>query len=152
LAALGNNLVHYLLVIAAALPALALAGLPPGLPWLWSLPALLAVQLAATLGLSLALSSLNVIFRDLEFLTGILIQILFFLTPIIYSETSLPAPTRAVLRWNPMYYIFPQWRSLVLHGTVEWTSLGIGAAAAAVILAAGYAIYRSVEARLAESL
>jgi lipopolysaccharide transport system permease protein len=152
LAALGNNLVHFLIVIVVAVPVLVVAGLPPSAAWLVGVPALLVVQGAITLGLALMVATLNVYFRDLEFLTGIFVQLLFFVTPIFFSEAALPGSVRSVLAWNPMYHVIVQWRGLVMEGCVDAATLGVAAGVGAVTLAAGYGIYRSLEARLAEYL
>lgn len=152
LATLGNNLAHFLIVLAVAAPVLVVAGFPPSAAWIVGLPALLLVQMSITLGLALGVATLNVYFRDLEFLTGVLVQLLFFVTPIFYSEAAMPASVRAGLLWNPMYHVITQWRALVMEGRVDGAALGIAAGVGAATLAVGYGVYRSLEARLAEYL
>ncbi len=152
MAALGNNVVHFLLVIVVAVPVLLVAGQPPSLAWLWAVPALLVVQCAVTLGLALILSSLNVYFRDLAELTAIFVQLLFFMTPVLYSETALPEKVRAILQFNPMYWIIPPWRELVLSGRMSGAGLGVGAAVGAAVLLLGYGVHRRMEGGLAEQL
>lgn len=152
LATLGNNLAHFLIVLAVAVPVLAVAGFAPSPAWIVGLPVLLLVQMAITLGLALAVGTLNVYFRDLEFLTGIFVQLLFFVTPIFYSEAAMPASVRAGLAWNPMYHVITQWRGLVMDGRLDGAALAMAAGVGAVTLSIGYGIYRSLEARLAEYL
>lgn len=52
--------------------------------FLWMLPFVLAIQFCLVLGIALLISSANVFFRDIEHIVGVVLQALFFLTPIIY--------------------------------------------------------------------
>src|SRR4051794_2793462 len=63
------------------------------LPWLPVVIVIMAIQTVFVLGIALALSVLNVYFRDLQHLIGVLLQLWFYATPIIYP-VSLVA-TRA---------------------------------------------------------
>jgi ABC-type polysaccharide/polyol phosphate export permease len=61
-----------------------LAGTPVDFSFLWMLPFVLAIQFCLVLGIALVVSSANVFFRDIEHIVGVVLQALFFLTPIIY--------------------------------------------------------------------
>jgi len=52
--------------------------------FLWMLPFVLVIQFCLVLGIALLISSANVLFRDIEHIVGVVLQALFFLTPIIY--------------------------------------------------------------------
>jgi len=99
------NLVHLLL----ALPIIALAtlvarrlGYPVGGVGVIALPLVIALQLPMLAGLSLGLAALNVHFKDVRDLLTNLLQLLFFLTPILYALDSISQPLiRAVIRLNP---------------------------------------------------
>lgn len=52
--------------------------------YLWMLPLVLVIQFCLVLGISLLISSANVFFRDIEHIVSVVLQALFFLTPIIY--------------------------------------------------------------------
>jgi lipopolysaccharide transport system permease protein len=52
--------------------------------FLWMLPFVLVIQFCLVLGIALLISSANVFFRDIEHIVGVVLQALFFLTPIIY--------------------------------------------------------------------
>jgi len=57
--------------------------------FLWMLPFVLLVQFCLVLGISLLISSANVFFRDMEHIVAVVLQALFFLTPIIYPLTMV---------------------------------------------------------------
>lgn len=71
-----------------------------------------------TLGIGFFVSALGVYLRDLPQLLGILLQILFFMTPIFYPIESVPPIMRSILSWNPMYYIVEGVRKIFLYGEV----------------------------------
>jgi lipopolysaccharide transport system permease protein len=82
---------------------------------LW-LPALLVPQLLFTLGMSWFLSALGAFVRDLGQIMGFLLTLWFFITPICYPESSLPARAMVILRKNPIYVLVRGYRSVFLEG------------------------------------
>ena len=66
----------------------------------------------SSLGISLILSSVTVYFRDLQHFIGVLLQLFFYATPILYSVESLPENFRWILRYNPMTYIIGGYRDI----------------------------------------
>jgi lipopolysaccharide transport system permease protein len=94
-----------LLVIRGAVPASVL--------WL---PILLVPQLLFTLGVCWFLSALGVFVRDLGQIMGFLLTLWFFITPICYAESQLPASALFILRKNPMYVLVRGYRAILLEG------------------------------------
>lgn len=80
------------------------------------LPLVVFFLVAFCLGMSLILSTMNVFFRDTQFLWSILITIWNFLTPIFYPETIIPAAFRTIYHLNPLYQIVYFTRSITLGG------------------------------------
>src|SRR3989344_1916234 len=60
-----------------------------------------AVIMFAT-GISLLLSCLNVLFRDVRFIVPLLLQIWLYVTPVIYSLSQIPQKYRFIIFLNPM--------------------------------------------------
>jgi homopolymeric O-antigen transport system permease protein len=79
---------------------------------LLSVPIAIHITLAAGIGMILACG--NVFFRDVSQLTNAGFTIWFFLTPILYSPTLIPAVLQPIFRWNPMTPIIGLYRSLIL--------------------------------------
>ena len=96
-----SNLVNFLLTIPLMLVFNAIYHVPLGLP-LFSLPLVVLVQLLFTQGLVLFLSSLNVHFRDLQYLVTNVITFWFFLTPIFYPVDLIPEKYRFLSTMNPV--------------------------------------------------
>ena len=152
LAQIGNHLIHFLLALIVATSIFAFFGSYPSLMWLLGIPTLLIIQFSIILGFSLTIASLNVLFRDLEYVTTVLTSFMFYLTPILYPRDVIPERYLVIFHMNPMYYVIPAWRNLMLHGTVNWNLLGSGALYGAVILAVGVGIYKRMEGRIAECI
>jgi ABC-type polysaccharide/polyol phosphate export permease len=80
-------------------------------------PVLLLLLVAFALGLGLVLSVGNVYFRDVGYLVGVALQMLFYTTPIIYPLSIVPArvgpvPAAEIIRWNPLTQFVEASRSL----------------------------------------
>jgi lipopolysaccharide transport system permease protein len=70
--------------------------------WCW--PVSLLVTIVATLGPGTLLAALNVKYRDFRYVIPFLIQVLFFLTPVIYPASKLTNPIlKYVQVLSPMY-------------------------------------------------
>jgi lipopolysaccharide transport system permease protein len=70
--------------------------------WCW--PLSLVVTIVATLGPGSLLAAMNVKYRDFRYVIPFLVQILFFLTPIIYPASRLSNPVLKYIQvLSPMY-------------------------------------------------
>ena len=103
---------------------------------------LLALQFVFSFGLGLILSTLNVFFRDVSQLVGVVLQFWFWLTPIIYLEEILPQIARSLLYFNPMYYFVRGYQVVVLYDVLPpvWL-VGTASALAVAALAGGSMVF-----------
>lgn len=98
-------------------------GHPPNGFWLLLIPICMStILLAFALGLILAV--LSPFLPDLRPLTGILVQLMFWLTPIVYVADILPSWAASLLAYHPVYWGIRQAQSIVLYGDLaslsEW--------------------------------
>jgi lipopolysaccharide transport system permease protein len=109
--------------------------------WTWLLiPVVLLPICLISLGLSWVLSSLGVFVRDLSYTVTLVVQVLFFLTPIFYPIDSVPGALRQVIRLNPLASGVEALRDVIFTGTMpEWGALGVAALLGLVSLIVGYA-------------
>jgi lipopolysaccharide transport system permease protein len=82
------------------------------------IPAVLVLFLALGFGLALILATITVFFRDVTQIMGIVLQFWFWLTPIVYDETSLGPRLTEVMRWNPPTAYILAIRRLLIEGTI----------------------------------
>ena len=107
-------------------------------------------------GLSLTVAALNAVFRDVEFVVAALLLPWFFLTPVLYQLDDLPgAESRPwlidLLHWgNPMTPAIEAYRTPLYAGDLPPAADTIYlCVAAAVALAVGALVFRSVDDRIA---
>ncbi len=150
-ASLANLLEHAFALAALAVLLLA-AGQAPGVAAVLALPiaALLAV---AAWGLALVLACSVARFRDLRYVSELLLQVWFLGTPILYPASAVRPDWRPLFEVNP----FCPFLDGVNAAFVEGASPAAGtwlwcAALAAASAALGLAVYRRVARRVAYSL
>jgi ABC-type polysaccharide/polyol phosphate export permease len=88
-------------------------------PWtlaLTSLPLAVLLLTAFVFGVSLLVSSIAVLYTDFVEFYQVMVQALFFLTPIMYPEEILPAWALPLMRLNPMYSLVEMFRLPVYYG------------------------------------
>jgi len=106
-------------------------------------------------GIALALASLNVLFRDIEFIVAALLVPLFFLTPILYSLTGAELEKHRhvveVIHWaNPLSPAIEAVRAPLFAGTLpHWTDALYLVVACVLALALGALVFRSVDDQIA---
>ena len=151
LAILGNDLVHFLLSIPVLVIFLLIYKKHPQLIiWSIGIPLLCIIQSLMVLGFSLAVSSLNLFFRDLQHLTVIITNLIFYFTPIIYAETMVPAKYRPLLLANPLSSLIISWQDLFLKNILRPSLIFVACGWAIVIFFVGYSIYKSLEPKFVE--
>lgn len=120
--------------------------------WLYGFPAVAVTQLAIIYGITLCVSSLNTVFRDIDKIVNLLVIMLFYLTPVFYPLNVVPENIRKVIQLNPMTGIISAWQSLFLYGKLEWMSLFCPTVWALVLVLVGIGVYKTMSARFAEVL
>jgi len=85
----------------------------------------LILNLIFTCGLGMALAVLNVFFRDLGHLLGVLLMFWFWVTPVFYSLDMIPVKLRWVFQMNPMTAYIAFYREIIFKAGVPASSLFI---------------------------
>src|SRR5207249_3807961 len=117
----------FLLAIYLIVLLIARGSIPVTALWL---PALLVPQLLLALALSWFLAALGVYLRDLTQIVGFLLQLWFFLTPILYPESGIPAAAAPLLKLNPILVLVRGYRAIFLEQSappisqLAWLTLG----------------------------
>src|SRR5690606_33285569 len=89
-------------------------GMLPGAVILLVLVGLL-VQTMLAIGLGLLLATLNVFFRDIGHVTGVILQFAFWFTPIVYPSSIVPEWARELLAFNPMFGVIEFYHQVFLN-------------------------------------
>ena len=129
---------------------LEVTGTPIGLPAI-CFPLLLIDLVLLTLGTALFLAPLYVRYRDVGYLWNIVLQVGFWLTPIIYLDVMMPERWRWIVWVNPVGRIIGDSRRALIYGW--WPGargLAITTALSVAVCIFGYAMFRRMQGRLVE--
>jgi lipopolysaccharide transport system permease protein len=94
------------------------------------LPLFIVLAFATALAVSLWLSALNVLYRDVQYIIPFLVQLWMFVSPVIYPIDKIPAGTlRTTFALNPMTGVIGGFRWALLGqqfpGSAMWLSSGV---------------------------
>ncbi len=130
--------------------------LASGVPASWSLLALplaLVIQVLLVTWMSLLLSMLFVVVRDLEHIYEVGMRLLFFATPVMYSLDILSPRMRMIAQVNPLTHAIGITRSLVLDGQLPSVPLLAGFLVLNIVLVyAAILLFRRAELSILERL
>ena len=116
-------------------------------------PLVLLIQYVLLLGIALIFSAVTVYMRDIQHFIGVVLQLLFYATPIVYSIDTIPENFRWILKWNPMTYIIEGYRAIFYNQTMpDLKSLGVLGIISIIILIVGYLLFNKLQKRFAEEL
>jgi len=126
-------------------------GFVPKFAGLFFLPLVLSITVVVSLGLGWFLSAFNVKYRDVRYILPFFIQLLIFVTPVIYPASIVPAAYRWILALNPMTGVIETFKAAFL-GTnpVDWATLGISAGMSIVFLIFGLWYFLKTERTFAD--
>ncbi len=114
-------------------------------------PLLIIMTIFSTLGIGLLFGSLNVKYRDVRFVLPFFIQLLIFITPVIYPVSIVSERFRWILGLNPMAGVIDTARVSILGvGQINWLLLGISAISMVIYCLLGYFYFKKVERYFAD--
>ena len=157
------NLVNYLLSLVVQFPVvfvLMAMRHEPVSGQLWAFPLIVALQLVFNLGLAFLMAGINVYFRDLQHLVGVLLSAWFFVTPVMYNLSfvehfAAKHPQAASLfMLNPMAVIITAYRAVSIAGVsmpLDWP-VWVALAISVGIFFAGYAVFQRLQKNFADML
>lgn len=117
------------------------------------LPLLLIIQFMLIVGLSLGLASLNVYYRDIQYIWAVILQAGFFATPILFPISIIPVKYVWIVKLNPMTHVIDMLRGSMIYSTSPITiDLIFVIISTFMILVIGYIIFLRLEPRFAEEV
>jgi lipopolysaccharide transport system permease protein len=110
------------------------------------LPLFVILAFVTALGVSLWLSALNVLYRDVGYVIPFLVQLWFFVSPVIYSVKNIPAgPLRVAFALNPMTGVIGGFRWALLGEQFPSGYLWISTAVMLVLFVTGLFYFKRME-------
>ena len=117
------------------------------------LPLVLLPLFLFTLGVSFFVASLGVYVRDTAYVVQVVLQILFFMTPIFYPIQEVPERFRWPLRLNPLAILIEEARKVFLYGELpDWVFLGCAFLVSLAVLQFGFVWFNRTKKGFADVL
>lgn len=124
--------------------------------WHWTVlwfPLVVPPLLLFTLGVSWLVAALGVYIRDLAVSIGVVVTVLFFLTPVIYRAEDVPVRWQWLLHLNPMAVFVDAARGTLLAGRApDAVTLGVAYVVAWLVAQLGFAWFRATKRGFADVL
>ena len=115
------------------------------------LPLVMLVEYVLALGITMIMSAVDVYFRDLEHILGIVAMAWMFMTPIMYDLSIVPDHLKPLFRLNPMTSVVTAYRDILYAGSVpKLETLGISFGMGILFLFLGMIIFGKLKRRFSE--
>lgn len=151
-AAVLSMVVHLLIQVALLIGFTLAFGLRPAASWWW-LPVVWGLYVVFVCGLALGSSAINVFVRDTRYLVESFNMVLFYLVPIFYSFSIIPARYAFVYQFNPVAAMVLAMRNILIDGKAPRASLLENLViASTVTLGLGLAIFSRLKRRFYEHI
>lgn len=119
----GSAFLNFCISFGLFFVALLIMGRFPFGEIIWFIP-ILVVQTIFACSFGIGLGVLNVFFRDVGQLFGVVLQFWFWFTPIVYPSSIIPQQLIGIMNFNPMYHIAKGYQSIfVYHQMPEFTGI-----------------------------
>jgi lipopolysaccharide transport system permease protein len=154
LASVAASLVDFALAFAVLLAMLAIHGISPG-PACLALPLFTLLAVASALAVSLWLSALNALARDVRHALPFLAQLWMFATPVVYTAESVlggrPPAWKILYGLNPMTGVVEGFRWALLGGSAPpWDLLAASSLGVSALLLGGLFFFQRLERSFAD--
>ena len=148
----GSALVNNTLLFFAILLIFGVLGHWPGSALIW-LPVLMVINISLALGLGLALGVLNVFMRDIGQVVPVIMQFLYWFTPIVYMANIIPDQYQRWLALNPLIPVITGYQNVLLYNKgPDWAGLSVIILIASFLLVFALLLFRKASPEMVDLL
>ncbi len=152
LATIIAKIIDFLFAISILIVYMIIYQLPINWNILWVIP-IFFIQQIFTLGLSLFFAAANLLYRDIQYLLGMILLLWMYLTPVIYPADMVPEKYRLIFQLNPMAVIINAYRQVILGlSQPKYSSLIIALIVSFITLIIGFSYFKSREKIFADNI
>lgn len=109
------------------------------------------MQFLFVFGLSMFLASLNLFYRDVQFLLNLIITIWFYFTPVLYATELFPESYRWIFKINPMSVFINAYREIIFNGKLpHLSSMVLGLLIGLLVYLIGRKVFKKLEGTFAD--
>lgn len=150
-ASIFTNMVDFFIASIILIGMMFFYGFSPSYVSFIFLPVLLIITVLTTIGIGLLFASLNVKYRDVRYVLPFFIQLLIFVTPVIYPVSLISEQYRWLLGINPMAGVIDTARVVILGtGSVDWYLIIVSVVSMLCYCVIGYIYFKKVERYFAD--
>jgi len=146
------KIIDFMFALTILIAFMIIYQVPVNLNIIWVIP-IFFIQQILTLGLSLFLAAINLVYRDIQYLLSLIISLWFYLTPIVYPTDIVPEKYKLIFKLNPMSVITNAYRESILAGGVpNLNSLSIALAVSFATLFLGFKYFKKLEKTFSDNV
>ena len=151
IAASGSYLIDFAITVVLLFGLMLVLGIMPTLAALWIAP-LTVLLLAASVGVGLWLSAINVRYRDVRYAIPFIAQLWLFASPVAYSAAIIPSELWFVYHLNPMAGVIEgfRWALSATDVGAPVAEVALACIVSLVVLVVGLAHFRRTERSFAD--
>jgi len=137
-----SNLLHFLVFLPILVLLLVFYDRGLGLVLVF-IPLLIFIQLILTIGLGLMIATLHVFYHDVQYIVGVALMLIFYLTPVFYKAQLIPKRFQFVYQLNPIAQLIQNYQRVFFYGVVpDVGKLLVSGFVSIAVLGLGYWVYR----------
>lgn len=149
---LGSGLVNNIFLFIVTIAVFVVLGHVPTIAIVW-MPLLIVITAAFSLSIGLLLGILNVFVRDVAQFMNVVLQLLFWLTPVVYTSNIVPPRFHEFLKFNPLYWIVADYQDVLAYGRApEIKAMMLVVLATILLLVFSLKLFRKAAADMADVL
>ena len=120
-------------------------------PWALMAPVFFVLLILFTVGFTLATSSINVFYRDVNPVVQIALQLWLYLTPVAYPLSATSSRFRWLFVLNPLTAIVEGFRSSLVFGRApDWNIVMVSSAITVVLFASAFVLFKRMDKYFAD--
>lgn len=149
--AIITHVVDFIIASVILMGMMVYYGYAPDVSAIVLVPFLLFMTIVCAIGIGLLFASINVKYRDVRYVLPFFIQILLFVTPVIYPVSIVSDNYRWILGLNPMSAVIDAARAGILGaGQIDFVLSTVSACAMLVYCFVGYFYFKKTERYFAD--
>ena len=146
------SMIHFVLALPVLLLFILFSNVAITAAWIL-LPMIVVLHAILLLGAVLALSALNVFYRDVQHILGNVLTFVFFLCPVVYPRANIPESARFWIELNPLALLTEFYQMILVEGILpSFWQVSYLAAVAFLSFFIGVAVHQYNREQFAEAL
>ena len=106
---------------------------------------ILLIQVILMTGLALLLSTFNLFYRDIQYLTNLVLMVWMYMSPVVYPLSMVPAKYIWLYKLNPMVGIIEGYRAVIFGYPLEYSILSWALFVSLISLLLGFLVFKKFE-------